>query len=260
MAVITIGDVSLTREGRIAVVEMHRPPHNYFDAALLRNLHDAFRRCDDEVECRAIVLCAEGRSFCAGTDFSRRPEDAADDAARAARLYAEARALFATRTPIVAAVHGAAIGGGLGLALVADFRVATPEARLSANFTAIGIHPGFGLTLTLPRAIGVQRANLLFFTGRRIDGTEAHAWGLVDLLAPAETLRDAAVALAGEIAAAAPLAVQATRDTMRRELLAALPGQLDHELAEQTRLRRTDDHGEGVRAARERRAAQFDGR
>src|SRR5262245_8371090 len=135
MAVVTLGDVSLDQQGHVGVVEMHRPPHNYFDTALLGNLHDAFRRCDDDVDCRAIVLCAEGRSFCAGTDFSRRPEDVDDDNARAARLYAEARTLFATRTPIVAAIHGAAIGGGLGLAMVADFRVATPDARLSANFT-----------------------------------------------------------------------------------------------------------------------------
>lgn len=256
----TFGDVSLERDGHVAVVELHRPPHNYFDATLLGSLVAAMTACDDNAGCRAIVLAAEGRSFCAGTDFAARPDGAPDDPGRAARIYAEALRLFAVRTPVVAAVQGPAIGGGLGLALAADFRVAAPEARFSANFVALGLHPGFGLTLTLPRVVGVQRAQLLFLTGRRLDGAEAAAWGLVDRLVPAETLRQAAIELAAEIGAAAPLAVQATRATMRRALLADLAAQIDHELAEQTRLRRTDDHREGVRAVSERRPGRFAGR
>ncbi|MGE0359817.1 MAG: enoyl-CoA hydratase/isomerase family protein [Vicinamibacterales bacterium] len=260
MTVERFGDVSFQRQGRVGLVELHRPPHNYFDAALLRHLGEAFSAAADDGECRAIVLCAEGRSFCAGTDFTSRGDGAADDHTRAARLYDEAAKLFAVRTPVVAAIHGPAVGGGLGLALVADFRVASPEARFSANFVRIGIHPGFALTATLPRVIGTQRASLLFYTGRRIDGAQAIAWGLVDALAPAETLRETAVALAAEIGEAAPLAVQSTRATMRRDLQAAVAAQLALELAEQTRLRRTDDHREGVRAVSERRPARFTGR
>ena len=257
MTVVTFGDVSLTRDRHVGLVEMHRPPHNYFDAALLQQLAAAFTACDDDAGCRAIVLCAEGKSFCAGTDFTKRLDGDADDRTRAARLYAEALKLFATHTPVVAAIQGPAVGGGLGLAMMADFRVAAPEARFSANFVKIGIHPGFGLTSTLPRAIGTQRASLLFYTGRRLDGDQALAWGLVDVLAPLDTLREAATTLAAEIAESAPLAVQSTRATMRRDLTAALAAQLDHELSEQTRLRLTDDHREGVRAVSERRPAQF---
>src|SRR6266446_2973407 len=97
-------------------------------------------------------------------------------------------------------IHRPAVGGGLGLALVADFRVVSPEARFSANFVKIGIHPGFGLTYTLPRLIGYQRANLMFLTGRRVTGEEALAWGLADLLVEQERLRAAATELAAEIA------------------------------------------------------------
>lgn len=260
MSVVTFGDVSLTREHHVGLIEMRRPPHNYFDAALLQNLVDAFTACDDEPECRAIVLCAQGRSFCAGTDFTKRLDDDAGDRARAAHLYATGMKLFAGRKPVVAAIQGPAVGGGLGLALVADFRVAAPEARFSANFVKIGIHPGFGLTCTLPRVIGDQRASLLFYTGRRLNGDQALAWGLVDLVAPLDSLRDAATTLATEIADAAPLAVQSTRATMRRALDVALAAHLDHELGEQSRLRRTDDHREGVRAVSERRRAHFLGR
>ena len=92
--------------------------------------------------------------------------------------------MFACRKPVVAAVQGPAIGGGLGVALVADFRVTCAEAKFSANFNRLGFHPGFGLSATLPRLVGVQKAAMLFYTGRRINGTEAAAMGLADLLVP----------------------------------------------------------------------------
>ena len=257
MSEVTIGDVSMTHTGHTAIVEMHRPPHNYFDVGLLQNLVEAFAICDADAHCRAIVICSEGRSFCAGSDFSNRLTG--DDASRAAHLYEEAAKLFAGRKPVIAAIQGPAVGGGLGLAMMADFRVAAPEARFSANFVRIGIHPGFGLTLTLPRVIGPQRASLLFYTGRRINADEALAWGLIDAVTPAESLRATALRLAAEIGESAPLAVQSVRLTMRGDLHAALSAQLQHELAEQTRLRQTDDHREGVRAVAERRPGQFTG-
>lgn len=257
---VTFGDVSLTPDRHVGIVVFHRPPHNYFDLALLENLVAAFAVCENDPECRAIILRSEGRSFCAGTDFSTAPDGSVDDASRAGRLYAEAVRLFGTSKPIVAAVHGAAVGGGLGLAMLADFRVGSPEARFSANFTKVGIHPGFGLTLTLPRVIGQQRASLMFYTGRRIGGEEAFAWGLVDVLAPADGVRLSALALAAEIAESAPLAVQSTRATMRHGLHVALKAYIEHELAEQTRLRRTEDHREGIHAVGQRRPGRFLGR
>jgi enoyl-CoA hydratase/carnithine racemase len=158
---------------------------------------------------------------------------------------------------VVAAIQGAAVGGGLGLALVADFRVVSPESRLAANFVKLGIHPGFGLTYTLPRLIGLQRASMMFLTGRRITGAEAVSMGLADVLTPVETLREAARKLAAEIAEGAPLAVRSTRATLRSGLAQAVKAQTAHELTEQTWLARTEDHREGVRAVNERRAGQF---
>jgi enoyl-CoA hydratase/carnithine racemase len=174
-------------------------------------------------------------------------------------LYVEAVRLFSARKPMVAAVQGAAVGAGLGLALVADFRVAAPEARFTANFVKLGFHPGFGVTYTLPRLIGEQKAALMCLTGRRVNGEEAVAWGLADVLAPLEELEAAALKLANEIAENAPLAVQATRATLRAGIAEAVKKQTDHEMKEQTWLRQTKDFAEGVRAVNERRAGNFVG-
>ncbi len=172
-------------------------------------------------------------------------------------LYVEAVRLFAAKKPIVCAVQGAAVGAGLGLALVSDFRIAAPDARFTANFVKLGFHPGFGLTHTLPRVIGQQRAALMFMTGRRIKAEEALAWGLVDEVA--DDARGAAIKLAAEIAENAPLAVQSTRATLRHELAEKVKAQTDHEFAEQTALRKTKDYAEGVRAVAERRPGNFTG-
>lgn len=251
-----MSDVSVQLDGHVAQVEIHRPPHNYFDRQLIRDLADAFEALDREPECRVLVLASQGKSFCAGADFSGRNEIESGDVSL---LYQDAVRLFACEKPVVAAIQGAAVGGGLGLALVADFRVVSTEARFAANFVKLGIHPGFGLTYMLPRLIGMQRAALMFYTARRIPAEVAVAWGLADVLTSPESLRDEATKLAAEMAEAAPLALQSTRATMRRGLADAVKAQTDHEFAEQSRLARTEDHKEGIRAVSERRPGRFKG-
>jgi enoyl-CoA hydratase/carnithine racemase len=206
-----------------------------------------------------VVLCAQGKSFCAGADFANRPATGAGNES-GKHLYKEATRIFRTRKPIVAAVQGAAIGGGLGLALAADFRVTCSEARFSANFNRLGFHPGFSLTYTLPRLVGQQRANLLFYTGRRVTGDEAVAMGMADVLVPLAEVRSAATALATEIAQSAPLAVQSTRETMRRGFADEAERATERELTEQEWSRKTADFKEGVKAWAERRLPNFEGR
>jgi enoyl-CoA hydratase/carnithine racemase len=235
-------------------VELQRPPNNFFSLEMISGLADALEALDADDECRAVVLRAAGRHFCAGADFSGATA-AAPVPAR--ELYAAAVRLFRTRTPIVAAVQGAAVGGGLGLALAADFRVAAPEARFSANFARLGFHQGFGLSVTLPAVVGQQRAAELLYTGRRITGDEAAAIGLVDRVVPATDLLDAATALAAEIAGSAPLAVESIRRTLRGDLADRVAAATEHEAAEQDRLRRTADFAEGTRAMAERRPPHF---
>ena len=252
----------------VALVEIQRPPNNFFDVELITNLASVFEAIDRSDEYRAVVLCSQGKHFCAGNNFgaerSRTPaKGSSEQRERAAGrnpLYSAAVRLFDAKKPVVAAVQGAAVGGGFGLAAMADFRVVCPEARFTANFVKLGFHPGFGLTHTLPRIIGEQRANLMFLTGRRVNGETADAWGLADVLTTREKLRSEALALAAEIAVNAPLALKSVRATMREGLPAAVQAATDHENAEQARLSKTEDHREGIRAVGERRAGNFVGR
>ena len=237
----------------VATVEVRRPPNNFFSIDTIGGIADALEALDDDDRCRAVVLCAEGKHFSAGADF---------EAARSyttEQLYAAAVRIFRCEQPVVAAIQGAAIGGGLGLALAADFRIAAPEARFSANFARLGFHQGFGLSVTLPRLVGEQAAAELLYTGRRIDGTEAVALGLADRLVPLDQLRPAAHALALEIARSAPLAVRSIRATLRGELADRVEAATAHEAAEQAHLQATADFAEGTRAMAERRLPDFSG-
>lgn len=252
--------VQVALDGNVAVVTLNRPPHNFVSVEFMRDLADAMDAVDAEPAARAIVLQAEGKSFSAGADFASPNDPVASGMEGINALYVEAVRLYSVATPIVAAVQGAAIGAGLGLALVADFRVAAPEARFSANFVKLGFHPGFGITAALPRLIGEQRASLMMLTGRRVKPDEGLAWGLVDEVVSAEALRAAALRLAAEIAENAPLAVVETRKTLRGDLAAAIKARTDIEHTKQTVLRATEDFQEGVRSVAERRAGNFQGR
>lgn len=251
------GDVSVEfADDFVTTVTIHRPPDNYFDQALIASIADAFEDLDADPRCRAIVLAAEGKHFCAGANFARREET--PTAGR--HLYDEAVRLFGTTTPVVAALQGAAIGGGLGLAMAADFRVGTPDTRMAANFARLGFHQGFGLSVTLPLVIGHQKALEVLYTGRRIPGEECAAIGLLDRLVAQADLADTAHALAAEVALSAPLAVASIRTTMRGHLAAAVRAATDREGAEQDRLRKTSDFAEGIRATAERRPPRFEGK
>ena len=255
------GDVEVSLADYVATAEVQRPPNNFFDTALIQSLADAFEELDKETDCRAIVLAADGKHFCAGANFhSGQAERDLRDVETGNPLYAQAVRLFSCKKPVVGAIQGAAIGGGFGLALVPDFRVLCPETRFAANFVKLGFHPGFGLTYTLPRLIGEPRANLVFQTGRRIGGEEAYSWGLGEVLTTKENVRSAALELAKEIAENAPLAVQSVRATMRDGIAATVKAATDHEFREQHRLQQTEDHKEGIKAVAERRPGNFVGR
>jgi enoyl-CoA hydratase/carnithine racemase len=260
-----MSDIGIEKNGHVALVEIRRPPNNFFDIPLIKEIADAFESFDKDIHIRAVVLASQGKAFCAGANFGdgstldargRRPNEPGPGVAP---LYIEGNRLFRTRKPIVAAVHGAAVGGGLGLAMVADFRVTCPEARFCANFTRLGFHPGFGLTVTLPTVIGQTKAALMFYTSRRVSGEEAYSMGLADVLVSQEGVRDAAIKLAGEISENSPLGLIATRMTVRGDIADRVRKATDHELEEQTRLRKTEDFKEGVKAVFERRLPNFQG-
>ena len=257
------GDVHISDAGDfVALAEIQRGPNNFFDQDLIGNLADAFEELDEDPSCRVIVLASEGKHFCAGANFGSR-EGQQERGQRSAEegnpLYREAVRLFRNKKIVIAAVQGAAVGGGFGLAVMPDFRVACPEARFTANFVKLGFTPGFGLTHTLPRLIGERAAIDLFYTGRRIDGEEAHRLGIVDRLVPQEQVREAAIGYAKEIAENAPLALISLRKQIRGDIADEVQKATDVEGFEQWHLQRTNDHKEGVKAVAERRPGNFSG-
>jgi len=197
-----LGDVHVSdADGHVALVEIQRAPNNFFDVELLGHLGDVLAELDETPEVRAVVLTSQGKHFCAGADFSARAERENRTLRIVSKrnpLYQEAVRMFSNRKYVVAAVQGAAVGGGFGLAMFADFRVGCPESRFTANFVKLGFVPGFGLTSVLPRIIGQQAANDIFATGRRIKGDEAHRLGILDRLVPQQHVRESAIALNGD--------------------------------------------------------------
>ena len=235
---------------RVTVLEMRRPPNNFFDEALLTDLADALLAIDSEdVSC--VVLSSQGRHFCAGADLR------GIGIPGIRRIYGQALRLFSGRTPVVAAVQGSAVGGGLGLAMAADFRIAGPDARFTANFARIGFHHGFALTATLPRIVGHQRALDLLYTGRSVSAPEALELGLCDEVA--DDPRAAAIDFASRIAASAPLSLSAIRVTMRRALVDEVRSALETEADAQATLLDTADFAEGVAASIGKRPPMFTG-
>jgi enoyl-CoA hydratase/carnithine racemase len=262
-------DIGVEITGHVGLIEIRRPPLNFFDISLINQIADALEEFDRDVEIRSSVLAAQGKAFCAGANFNdparqaqeaREQADPASSLGQISHLYVQAVRIFRNKKPIVAAVHGAAIGGGLGLAMSADFRVTCPEARFAANFTKLGFHPGFGLTVTLPELVGKNNAELIFYTSRRVTGEEAYQMGLANECVPLDQVRERAMKLAQEIAECSPLGLLSTRATMRDGLADRVLTATHHELAEQTRLRATEDFKEGVKATEERRPANFKGR
>lgn len=252
-------------EDTVALVRINRPPNNFFDLTLIESIASAYEDIAADPKFRVIVLAAEGKNFCAGANFTANPPTVSAEPANAApvssdnAVYSEAARLMAAPLPVVAAVRGAAVGGGLGLACSADFRVGSPDTRLTANFAQLGFHHGFGLTVTLPPLTGQQRAIELLLTGKRIGGEEGLQLGLLDRLVASEEIDDAAIAFAREIATSAPNSIRAIRATMREGLVARFKAATDREAAEQAKLRGSHDFREGVRATAERRTPVFTG-
>ena len=261
-------DIGVEKHGHVGLIEIRKPPLNFFDVSLINQIADALEEFDRDIEIRASVLAAQGKAFCAGANFGDPARQEAEERARTDpasnlpinHLYVQAVRIFRNKKPIVAAVHGAAIGGGLGLAVSADFRVTCPEARFAANFTKLGFHPGFGLTTTLPELVGKNNAELIFYTSRRVTGEQALKMGLANECVPQDQVRAAAMKLAQEIAECSPLGLLSTRATMRAGLADRVLAATNHELTEQNRLRTTEDFREGIKATAERRVANFKGR
>ena len=252
----TFEHVRLRLDGHVATVELDTGHGNYLSVGALAQVADALAWADQESAVRALVLCSAGKVFCAGADFKAMAQNGDRSPAP---LYEQAKRLIGGRKPIVAAIQGAAVGAGAGLALLADARIVGPKARFMLNFAKLGFHAGFGLSATLPWTVGPHKASLLLMDAAPIDAESAVRWGLADAQASEETLGAVAHQQAQRLAANAPLAVQAMRLTMRARLIADFPNALDHELRLQLQHMQSQDFIEGITASMSQREPRFTG-
>ena len=250
--------------GNVGVVIMDRPPHNFLNFRQIHDIADALEEMQNDMSIRCAVLAADGRSFCAGADFAGDGVGGGDDEVvggdATLALYQGSGRLFDVTLPIVGAIQGPAVGGGLGLAMVPDIRITCPDARFSANFASLGIHQGFGRSVTLPQLLGPSRAAQVLYSAKRYKGEEAVAIGLADECVPSELVRERALEVATEIAANAPLALRAIKSTLRLGLGDRVREITQREAQLQAELSASDDAKEGIAAVGERRAGNFKGK
>ena len=254
--------VRVSADGRIVTLTLNRPAaRNALDRALVRELSEALAPLRARAEVRELVLTGAGdRAFCSGADLRERlTMTPAERTAHTDAIAAAADALADFPTPTVAAIRGFALAGGAELAVACDLRVASADAVFGFPEVAIGIFPGAGGVVRLPRLIGAGAARDLLFTGRRVEADEAYRLGLFDRLVGAAELVATADDIAARIAANAPLAVRA----LKRALVegAGQPDAVAHRIAREHRqpLDATADYAEGLAAFAERRAPRFRG-
>lgn len=210
---------------------------------------------------RCVVVTGAGRAFCAGGDLgwiAESPELAVTDLRdRMLPFYRSWLSVRDLDVPVLAAVNGAAIGAGLCLALACDLRYAGESARFSAPFTGLGMHPGMAATWLLPEAVGLATARELLFTGRSVDALEAVSLGLVQRVFPDDRLLDEVLAVAGTVAARAPIATRLTKAALARGGHPTIDDALAWEALAQPITMATADLREGLRAQAERRPPRF---
>ena len=250
----------------VATLTLNRPENrNSMTPDVLEGLAAGVQAARSDPDVRCVVLTGRGKSFCAGADFRSRGAGEGESAfvaphERSYRLYEHFLSLLDVEVPTIAALNGHAIGGGLGLAVVCDLRVANADARYGANFVRLGLHPGMATTYLLPRLMGVPRAVELLLTGRIVSGREAAEGGLVQHAVPADEVLAKAMELAHEIASAAPLAVRWTKQTIYQGLGWNPRDAARVEAMVQSRSNETEDFREGVAALLEKRDPVFRGR
>lgn len=258
--------VLLERQGHVAVLTLNRADNRN---SMTTELLDGFAARVAEVrampEVRCVVVTGNGNSFSSGADFRAQIQRADDGSGRAPAersfgMYTAFLSLLDVEVPVVGALQGHAVGGGFGLALVCDIRVAHESAKYGANFARLGLHPGMAISYLLPRLVGVPRAAELLFTGRLFSGSDGAAMGLFSRAVPAAQVLPQAMEIAGEIAGNAPLAVRLMKQSFYRLLQWDPRGAAWQEAFAQAATVTTDDAREGVAALLEKRPPVFTGR
>ena len=241
--------VSVHSSGGLATIRLDRPPVNALSIALQGELRDAAEQVGADPDIRAAVIYGGEKVFAAGADVTEMAaRNSAEMAAISHRLHASFRAVAAIGKPVVAAITGVALGGGLELALCADFRVAGENARFGVPEILLGVIPGLGGTQRLPRLIGPARARNLIYTGRFADAEEALRIGLVDQVVPDAEVYSAAVDMVKRYVAGPALALRAAKQAIDAGLGVDLATGLELERVQFAALFGTEDQRAGMRS------------
>jgi enoyl-CoA hydratase/carnithine racemase len=253
----------LEYHGPTAIVRLNRADkHNAISREMAEELVRCLDALDADPDVRVVVLTGAGdKAFCAGGDLKER-RGMTDEtwAAQHAIFERKLRALMACPLPVIAAVNGAAYGGGCEIAAAADFVYASENARFALTEVTLGIMPGAGGTQNLPRAVGMRRAKEIILTGLPFTAAEAEKWGLVNKVMPAGELMGAALETARRIADNAPISVRQAKQSVQRGMQMSLWDGLAFEIEAYNRMVPTEDRHEGVNAFNEKRKPVFRGR
>jgi 2-(1,2-epoxy-1,2-dihydrophenyl)acetyl-CoA isomerase len=254
------------REDRVATLILNRPERmNALNKDLVLALNDALTRVEADQDIDVVVLAGTGRAFCAGGDLAVIGKGRQENVVTELQpiLRAGMQAVLKIRTmcqPVIAAVHGAAAGAGMNIALAADIRVASEDAMFGQNFAKVGLFPDYGGTFFLPQLVGPAKAAELFYTGDMIDAAEALRLGIVNRVVPLAQLESEVRALAQKIAQGPAIAIRAVKRTLfgrdQEELTALLNLEVEHQM----KCFSSEDCGEGIRAFFEKRAPRFQGK
>lgn len=252
---------------RIAQITLNRPDNrNSMTAEVLDSFIPAVEQVKQDPDLRCLIITGKGRSFCAGADFKwqfQRDDTTAQRKQlpheRSYAMYAPFLKVLEIEVPVIGALNGHAIGGGLGLAVVCDIRVANAQAKYGANFVKLGLHPGMATTYILPRLVGLPRAFEFLVTGRLFSGETAAEIGLVNYAVEPDEVLEKAWELAREIAGCAPIAVRMTKSSIYKHVNWDPVAAGRHEALVQSRTAETEDCSEGINALLEKREPDFKG-
>jgi enoyl-CoA hydratase len=250
-------NIIVSIEDGVSVIRLNRPESlNALNAALVAELDEVFTGLADDRDVRAVVITGE-KNFAAGADITNMVEFTPDEA-RDFAFSPTFNKIAACPKPVIAAIEGFALGGGMELELTCDLRVAAPGAKMGFPEINLGIFPGAGGTQRLPRLIGVPKAKKMIYTGAAMKGEVALACGLVDIVA--DDPLEEALKLAKELAAKAPVALKLAKECLNRSEFAEMDAGLDFEADTWASLFDTSDQKEGMRAFLEKRKAEFTGK
>jgi enoyl-CoA hydratase len=257
--------IQLDLSSPVGRLRLHRPEaRNAMSSAMGAEIVRAVAAINDAPGLRVLLVGGSGKGFSSGGDFALLEERARDSAENnrlaMRRFYDLYLSIVRVAVPTIAVIHGAALGAGLCFALACDLRVAAESATMGLNFVRVGLHPGMAATHLLPRLVGPAVARELLYTGRVIDAGRALSLGVVNEVCPEQELEQRALALAEEIAAAAPGAVRRLKRTLTAGLVDGLERSLELEAEAQADDYRSEDLAEAIRAFREKRQPVFHGR